>query len=70
MVAVAQHVEEVTLVAEAEETPSSLRTSSHRVNFVAGPTTLYSCATLIQITWGKRKVPIQRTHMELTRTGM
>jgi hypothetical protein len=66
VVAVAHHVEEVTLVAEVEETPSRLRTIFYRVNFLAEQTTLYSSArsALIRITWGKRNVPIQCSHME------
>jgi hypothetical protein len=71
-VAVACHVEEAILVAEAEVAPSRRRTSSHCVNFVEEPTTWYSSAIsdLIQLTWEKRRVPIPHTRMELARTGM
>jgi hypothetical protein len=68
VVVMVHNVESVILVAEAKEISSgNLRTSSLCVNFVTRPTILCSSSTsiLIQTTWGKIKVLMQLTHMEL-----
>jgi hypothetical protein len=53
-------------VAVEETTPTSQGRTSHHVSYVAEQIILCSSATkdLIQLTWGKRRAPIQQTRME------